>query len=98
MEVIRHLRKENDRLQEELRAYQEEKESAIKTAEDTIRQASEDRDRAIAEMEASSKQKDDTREAELRKLQQELADLRAFAKDKEVCSCRLPRTVCDMRH
>ena len=78
MEVIKHLRKENDRLQDELRVYQEEKEAAIKTAEDTIRQASEDRDRAIAEMEARTQQKEDARQAEVRKLQEDLYHLKAL--------------------
>jgi len=91
MEVIKYLRAENDSLQEKLRIYSEESATAKADAETTVRTANEERDRAIAEMEAKFKVNEDTREGEVRKLREELFALKAFKDRKEVLEAELER-------
>lgn len=91
MEVIKYLRAENDSLQEKLRIYSEESATAKSDAEATVRTANEERDRAIAEMEAKFKVNEDNREGEVRKLREELFALKAFKDRKEVLEAELER-------
>ena len=91
MAVIKYLRQENDTLQEQLRVHKEESEIAKESAEKTILGANEDRDGAIAEMEAKFQQADETREAELRRLREELHALKAFKERKDIIEADLER-------
>jgi hypothetical protein len=91
MAVIKYLRQENDTLQEQLRVHKEESEIAKTTAEKTIHVANEERDGAIAEMESKFQQADETREAELRRLREELHSLKAFKDRKEIVEAELER-------
>jgi len=89
MEVIKYLRKENEELQERLRKYKEEADSAREIAEKTMRTANEERDRAISEMETKFKNNDEVREAEVRKLREDLFSLKTFKDRKEVLEAEL---------
>jgi myosin heavy subunit len=91
MEVIKYLRAENDSLQERLRIYSEESATAKSEAETTVRTANEERDRAIAEMEAEFKRNEGNRELEVDKLRKELFALKAFKDRKEVLEGELER-------
>jgi len=91
MEVIRYLRAENDSLQERLRIYSEESATAKSEAETTVRTANEERDRAIAEMEAEFQRNEGNRELEVDKLRKELFALKAFKDRKEVLEGELER-------
>ena len=91
MAVIKYLRQENDTLQEQLRVHKEESEISKDSAEKTIRVANEDRDGAIAEMEAKFQQVDEAREAELRRLREELHALKSFKERKDIIEAELER-------
>jgi DNA repair exonuclease SbcCD ATPase subunit len=91
MEVIKYLRAENDSLQEKLRIYSEESATAKSDAETTVRTANEERDRAIAEMEAKFKHNEEQRETDVRKLREELFALKAFKDREEVLETELKR-------
>jgi hypothetical protein len=89
MEVIKYLRKENEELQEKLRKYKEEADEAREVAERTMRTAGEERDRAISEIETKFKTNDEVREAEVRKLREDLFSLKTFKDRKEVLEAEL---------
>jgi hypothetical protein len=91
MEVIKYLRSENDSLQDKLRMFAEESATAKSDAEATVRTANEERDRAIAEMEAKFKHNEEAREGDVRKLREELFALKAFKDRKEVLENELDR-------
>lgn len=82
--VVPSCRKENEELQERLRKYKEEADEARDIAERTMRTANEERDRAIAEIETKFKTNDEVREAEVRKLREDLFSLKTFKDRKEV--------------
>jgi hypothetical protein len=89
MEVIKYLRKENEELQEKLRKYKEEADEAREVAERTMRTAGEERDRAISEIETKFRTNDEVREAEVRKLREDLFSLKTFKDRKEVLEAEL---------
>ena len=96
MKVIKYLREKNDELNDKLQIYSEESATAKSGAENTVRTANEERDRAIAEMEAKFKSNEEARESDVRKLREELFALKAFKDRKEVLEQELTKVHQDL--
>ena len=91
MVVNKRLTEENESLKEKLEAFEKEAEEAKLEAQQTARLAQEERDLAIAEMEAKVKKNEEGREEEMYQLREELAALKAFKDRKEVVEAELER-------
>eukprot|EP00290_Baffinella_frigidus_P027395 CAMPEP_0180228874 /NCGR_PEP_ID=MMETSP0987-20121128/25057_1 /TAXON_ID=697907 /ORGANISM="non described non described, Strain CCMP2293" /LENGTH=386 /DNA_ID=CAMNT_0022193219 /DNA_START=46 /DNA_END=1203 /DNA_ORIENTATION=+ len=91
MVVNKKLTEENETLREQLERFAQDAQQAKQDAQDTVKVSSEERDLAIAEMEAKVKKNEEGREAEVRKLREELSALKSFKDRKEVVESELER-------